>query len=150
MRLERRNMDNCSLTQRFIFATQRHRKTMEKELSQTGVHRGQHRLLMHLSRHPDASQTEIASHLKVSTATVAVAVKKLEKGGYITRVIDGNDNRFNKVMLTQRGVHVVDQSKLLIEQIENTMYDGFSEEEKECFADYLERIYKNLGKIVEE
>lgn len=144
-----RHYNGYKVTQKFVFTMQQYRKMAEQGLSKTGIHRGQHHLLMYLAHHPDTSQTDIANCLKVSTATIAVAVKKLEKGGYINRVIDGKDNRFNKVMLTDKGQQVVEQSKVIMESLEAKMYEGFSEEEVLQLTNYLERIYKNLGTAME-
>ena len=143
-------MSDYNVTQKFIFMIHRYKKVMEKELAETGIHRGQHYLLMYLAHHSDASQTEIANCLKVSTATIAVATKRLEKGGYINKVVDGNDNRFNKVMITEKGASVVKQSEQIVKSQTEEMYDGFSEEELMQLGDFLDRIYENLGKIMEE
>ena len=79
-----------------------------------------------------------------------MATKRLEKGGYINKVVDGNDNRFNKVMITEKGASVVKQSEQIVKSLTEEMYDGFSEEELMQLGDFLDRIYENLGKIMEE
>ena len=77
-----------------------HRCILEMRLKNTGVYRSQHQILMILTDHTNLSQKELAERLYVSTATIAVSVKKLEQGGYITRIMDQNDNRMNKLCLT--------------------------------------------------
>ena len=49
-----------------------------------------------MAEHSNASQKELAEYLNVTAATVAVSVKKLEKGGYITRIVDQEDNRYQQ------------------------------------------------------
>ena len=75
------------LTQ-YIRIMKLHRSILEQRLNKTGVYRSQHQILTTLAEHSNASQKEIAEYLNVTAATIAVSVKKLEKGGYITRIVD--------------------------------------------------------------
>ncbi|HCS74075.1 MAG TPA: MarR family transcriptional regulator, partial [Clostridiales bacterium] len=52
---------------------------MQSCLDETGVYQAQHRLLMAISRKPYSSQKKLAEAMQVSTATVAVSLKKLEQ-----------------------------------------------------------------------
>lgn len=124
-----------------------HRSILEKEVRRTGVYRSQHQILMYLSNHSDASQKDIASFLGVSTATIAVTLKKLEKAGYIRRVADPADNRCNRIWMTEKGEEIVAHSQEIFYHVEETMFKGFGTEEKEQLNEYLERIYRNLEEI---
>ena len=74
---------------------------------------------MEISRNPNASQNDIARQMDISAATVAVALKKLESGGYISKEVDEEDNRLNKITITEKGNKVVEQSKQIFEMIES-------------------------------
>ena len=76
-----------------IFVSQLHRRTLEQLVGETGLHRGQHRMLMTLSEYEFGSQTELANGLEISAATVAVSLKKLEKGGYIRKTVKVSSDR---------------------------------------------------------
>ena len=52
---------------------------MQNYLDETGVYQSQHRLLMEISRNPNASQKDIARIMDVSAATVAVSLKNLKR-----------------------------------------------------------------------
>lgn len=121
-----------------------HRGLMEKRVSKTGVYRGQHHLLMEISAMPNASQKELAEREHVSGATVAVSLKKLEKGGYIERGVAENDNRYHQIRITEKGSRVVDKSIRIFRKTEEDLMKGFSEEEKEQFLEYLYRVYRNI------
>ena len=82
-----------------MFINQIHRRKIEKLLDGTGLHRAQHRMLMTLSDCPVTSQVELANILEVSAATVAVSLKKLEKGGYIQKTQQEQDSRVRFVEL---------------------------------------------------
>ena len=79
-------------------------------LNKDGLYRVQHQLLMCVYKYPDASQKELARIQNVSTAAVAVTLKKLEKGGYVGRIVDRDDNRYNKIRITEKGRKEVERS----------------------------------------
>lgn len=120
------------------------RRVMEKKAAVTGVYRSQHQLLMTLFFRQDISQAALAGHMDISPAAVAVTLKKLEKGGYITRENRENDNRANKIVITQKGHETIYRSIELFEEIDKGMFEGFSEEDIAAFSGYLDRIHENL------
>ncbi len=130
-----------------IFVNQMHRRKMEKFLSGTGIHRAQHRLLMTLSENEFESQSELARTLDISTATVAVSLKKLERDGYIQKLVKEQDSRANFVKLTLKGEEVVKESRKRIGDLEKQMMQGFSEEELITLRRFLRHIYDNLSEI---
>ena len=79
------------LTENWMDVNHLHRTILERKLNQNGLYRSQHQLLMYISDHPNQSQKEIARLNRISPATAAVTLKKLEKGGYITRIVDQED-----------------------------------------------------------
>ncbi len=132
------------LSWKIIHISHKHRHVMEKLFDSTGVFQGQHRMLMCISDNDFYSQKEIAAHMKISTATVAVSLKKLEKGGYIEKIVDEKDNRLNKIVLTNKAKAIVNDSKKMFDTVEANMFKNFSDEEKKQFKEYLERIEGNL------
>ncbi len=119
------------------------KRVIGKKVEDTGIYRSQHRLLMILGKNPDCSQTAIANKLEISPAAVAVSLKKLEKAGYITRSCDAEDNRMNHVVITDKGRKAIDQSILYFQEIEDAMFEGFSQEELETYAAFLGRVIQN-------
>lgn len=132
---------------RYMRIMKLHRYILDERLKETGVYRSQHQILMMLSDHSNVSQKEIAERLYVSTATIAVSVKKLEKGGYITRVMDQEDNRMNKLCLTEKGKHTVKHSREFFHNVEERMFRDFSAEEMAAMGQYLDRVYDNLSHL---
>lgn len=122
------------------------RDLMERRVNKTGVFRSQHHLLMGISRFPEISQKELAEMEHISGATVAVSLKKLEKGGYIERAADEHDSRCNHIRITEKGDGVVRESIQIFQSIETELLDGFSEDEKKRLLEYLTRIGQNIKK----
>ncbi len=130
-----------------LFVTDKNlKRTIEKRVEGTGVYRSQHRLLMMLGENPDISQTMLAEKLEVSPAAVAVSLKKLEKSGYIARQCSEDDNRINRVVITEKGQDVIEKSINYFKEMDRTFFEGFSEEEKNQFENMLERITTNSEK----
>lgn len=133
----------------YMEITRMHRSILERKFSQTGVYRSQHQLLMYIAKHPNASQKEIAEQYKISTAAVAVSLKKLEKGGYIRRAVDEKDNRYNQIDLTPRGLEIVETSQKIFGEVEEAMFQGFSGEDFERLTGYLDRLSGNLEQMLQ-
>ncbi len=119
------------------------KRVISKKVEDTGIYRSQHRLLMILGKHPDCSQTVLAEKMEVSPAAVAVSLKKLEKSGYIKKQCDEEDGRMNHVVITDKGRDAIHQSILHFQEIEDAMFDGFSDEELELYATFFKRLLTN-------
>lgn len=128
-----------------------HRSLAGAKMSVTGIHRSQHMILMYLFRCKDkVSQKDIAEHFEISPAAVTASIKKLEKGGYISRCSSKSDNRFNEIELTEKGKEVVDYSFNSFDEIDNKSFKGISKQEKETLVVLLDKIILNLKAISEE
>ena len=130
-----------------IFINQMHRKKMERLLEGTGLHRAQHRLLMTLSEGKFESQAELAAVLEISTATVAVSLKKLERDGYIQKTTKKDDSRAKFVSLTEKGEDVVARSREIFAYMDQSVIRGFSEEELVTLRKFLKQMYDNVKEI---
>lgn len=119
------------------------RRAIERGVKDTGLHRSQHRILMFLGRHPDCSQTMLANLLEVSPAAVAVALKKLEKSGYIERQCNELDNRMNHVVVTEKGMEAIHMSCIYFQKVEKALLQGISEEEMDAAEKFLMKVIQN-------
>jgi len=76
--------------------------------------------------------------------------EKLEKGGYIKRETVEEDNRFNKITITEKGNKVVEQSKQIFDLVHQKVFEGFSEEEKRTLFTLLQKLNSNLDRMEAE
>lgn len=127
----------------FRLTDQSFRRAIDKKVAGTGVYRSQHRILMMLGEHPDCSQTELAETLDISSAAVAVTLKKMERAGYISRQCNAEDNRMNHVVMTEKGKRTIDISLSYFQEIEDALLKGFSEDEMALLEEFFLRIIKN-------
>jgi DNA-binding MarR family transcriptional regulator len=86
-----------------VRAAKLHRFVVADRLARVGLHVGQDLLLLELSRADGVSQRELADRLGVEQATVGVALRRLESGGFVQRRAAVDDARVRAVFLTERG-----------------------------------------------
>jgi len=134
----------------FMCTDRMHRKGFERLVARLGIHRSQHFLLMNIARGNIGSQKELAERLGISTAAVAVTLKKLEAGGYIERTADDRDSRNNHIGITEKGRKVVGESKEYLSLLDETMFRGIDEESLAVFTACLEKMKENLTLFLEE
>jgi DNA-binding MarR family transcriptional regulator len=68
----------------------------------------------------------------------------METAGFITRLRDDQDKRISRVALTPSGREKLFQSLQLIEEMDQNVFGGFSEQEQAEVSNYLARIHTNL------
>lgn len=139
--------ENREIIGTLMCAMRLHHKVVEKNISALGIHHGQHHLLMRLARQDWKSQKELADSLEISTATVAVSLKKLENGSYIKRAAIPDDNRYNQLEITKKGRDVVKESCKIFEQLDEAMFWNFTEEEKESLYQLVRKLNQNLARL---
>ncbi len=125
-----------------------HMKVFDKCLGYMNIHRSQHRVLMYLARTGTAvSQKNIAAEFEISPAAVAVTLKKLEEGGYIERTAHENDNRFNAVSITEKGLDIVNATREAFFEVDMLMFDQLSTDELKSLSDCLLKMHDSLKKM---
>ena len=72
-----------------------------------------------------------------------MALKKLEKAGYIARACDDKDNRMNHVVVTPKGLEAIRISCIHFQEVENALLKGFSDEELDAAERFLRRFIQN-------
>lgn len=131
---------------KMIAAMKWHRRMFDTMREKTGLGRSAHRALMILSDHGDLSQTALAERLEISTAAVAVLLKKMEAEGYLLRTANTNDSRTNSIKLTEQGQAIVVRSRKEFSAIDKAVFEGFSEAEMRSLIGYLDRVQSNMEK----
>lgn len=126
-----------------------HRNLIDSRAMGLGIHRTQHRILMYLSRHGKLkSQKALAEHLDITPAAVTGALKKIEQDGYIERTL-GKDNRYNEVVITEKGREVVRKTKELFSKTDRSLFDGFTQDELDIYILCLEKLQANIKRQLE-
>ncbi|MBO5715342.1 MAG: MarR family transcriptional regulator, partial [Clostridia bacterium] len=128
-----------------------HRTVFERNISKMGIHHSQHHLLMYIAKEKEIpSQKQIAEKFGITSAAVARSLKSLEAEGYIQRSNVEDDNRFKRIIITDKGREIIEKSHQLFEEIDNSMYEDFSEEDILKFNEYLDKMQSKLIEKNEE
>ena len=88
---------------------------------------------------------EIAKKTSKDKSTITVLVNKLLKLGYIKKVKSKQDNRVTFIVLTKKAEDIKDKYIKICRNLNQTVYKGFSENEKEVFLTLLKRMNDNLS-----
>ena len=88
------------------------------------------------------SISEIADYLRVARPSVTMAVKKLEKRGYLTRQTSATDGRVVRVLLTREGRKVEKYHHQYHMAMAKTVEQVFTPEEQDCLIRAVETLNK--------
>ena len=115
-------------------------KFMVERLREHGFSGAMYMILLHVDRHPGASQDSIANHMYIDKCNVARRTKKLEELGYIRRETDQADRRQNNLYLTDKGRELVPVIKTYLSQWGQGMTESLSEKEKDTLITLLTKM----------
>ena len=115
---------------------------MSEHLRDYGLAGAMYLILLHIERHPGATQDSIANHMFIDKCNVARRTKKLESLGYLYRETNQNDRRQNNLYLTDQGRQLVPVIRGYLAQWGQGVTAGLSAQE--C-ASLLELLTKLIG-----
>jgi len=123
---------------------------MSIRLEPYGIGRGQHRFLMELFFHNGMSQGEIAHDLSIDKSTVARALMKLEKAGFVRRERDSTDRRVISVYLTDKAESIKEPLFSVLSNWTYTLADGLADEERNQALALLRHMTDNANRALTE
>ncbi|MDA8371454.1 MAG: MarR family transcriptional regulator [Nocardiopsaceae bacterium] len=84
-------------------ATRAHRADLQHRMAQLGLHLGQELLIVDIHHNPDTTQAELVQRIGMEQPTIAKALTRMERSGFVQRTADPADRRVARVRLTERG-----------------------------------------------
>ena len=122
-----------------------HRINIHKQASKNGLYFGQPPILEYVANHKHCTQREVADFMKVSPASIATSVKRMQKAGLLEKMTDDSDLRYNRLKITEKGKELTNKCRKDFDKVDAQMFSGFSNEECEQLYGYYERMIKNLS-----
>ena len=101
-------------------------------------------ILFQLNKNGKMTMSELAKAINRDKSTATVLVRKLEKEGFVSIISDKKDKRNKNILLSQKGMEYTKITTEISNELLSTFYKGFSNQEKQNFLEYLERIEKNF------
>ncbi len=92
----------------------------------------------------EVSQKDVEAYLSLRGSTVTHILNRMEESGTIVRRKSARDSRFNHLVLTEKGEKFEPQFFQVLDQVEQLMTAGMSEEEKTLLKSLLQRVLSNL------
>lgn len=94
------------------------------------------------------SQEDVSVNLKIDKTTVGKALLSLEKKDCVLRVKDDKDRRINRLSLTKMGSTKIKRLLDLHDNWLNEVLTVLSEEEREQFEDYCNRLLLKAEQLI--
>jgi DNA-binding MarR family transcriptional regulator len=121
-----------------------------EQLKEYGIGKGQHIFLNALFKQDGLSQEELSDILKIDKGTTAKALKKLEAQGYVIRTVRAEDKRSYQVHLTDKAWQIKGKLREVLTNWRHILSKDFSEEEQQQALKYLEKMWNNVTRHIEE
>ncbi len=119
-------------------------EAVRSQMEDADVHPRQGPILNLLLHRHAVSQADLMREMKVSAATVAVSLARLEKLGYVARERNQQNQRANVLTLTPEGRRKAESMHKLMHDIGLNALRDFTDEEKEVLRALCQRMEENL------
>ncbi len=117
-------------------------------LEAIGIYRGQPPVLHILHEQDGLTQSELASRLELTPATVTKMLQRLEKAGFVQRQTDAEDQRVSRVYLTEAGRAIQGDVAAALGQLAQESFSDFTLEERVIMRRLLLQVRENLSRVV--
>ncbi|MED4202920.1 MarR family winged helix-turn-helix transcriptional regulator [Neobacillus mesonae] len=113
------------------------------ELGKHELHRAQWTIIYYLENFGSATLVELSNYQGVEKPTITRTVSQLEKLGYVAHV-PGEDKREKRMQLTDAGKQLYQTVRVTVDEYEEEILQGISEEELKTTITMMEEIRKNI------
>ncbi|MCX5579968.1 MarR family winged helix-turn-helix transcriptional regulator [Kaistia terrae] len=110
-----------------------------------GLTRAQWQVLAYLFHNQGSNQASVAEALDVEPITLSRHIDRLEAMGYVARVPDPADRRARRLHLTESVSPLLDQMKVIGNQVIDTALEGISPDEAEVLIRLLSKMRCNMA-----
>ncbi len=101
-------------------------------------------LIEYIAGNPDCGVQEVAEALSLSTPTVSISVRQLEKSGLIARKPNPRDGRAVQLCLTPKGEDVHQRARAFHRQKFEKLLSGINSEERDLLVSLLEKALNRV------
>ncbi|MEE3954668.1 MarR family winged helix-turn-helix transcriptional regulator [Peribacillus frigoritolerans] len=115
------------------------------QLNKHDLHRAQWSILYYLNNYGSATLVELANYQSVEKPTITRTIARLEELGYVEHV-PSKDKREKRMRLTELGKKVYNEVRVTIDQYEQEILKGITEEEQLAAIRIMGEIRNNIIK----
>ncbi len=92
---------------------------------------------------PNIEQAQIAAMIAYDRATIGGVIDRLEKKGYVSRVVSKQDRRARQCQLTEQGKKVFDKVTPVVEALQQDILKGLSRDERNQLVALAQKVILN-------
>lgn len=130
---------------KYVSAIYRHLQILiADELKPYRIGSGQYIFLITIAGREGITQKALSEELLIDKTTTAKAVSKLEAEGYVKRVAAQEDQRFNRLLLTEAGREVLPKVKEKLRQLVGVGRQDMTDAEYATLISLLKRMLTNV------
>ncbi|WP_227982228.1 MarR family winged helix-turn-helix transcriptional regulator [Nocardia spumae] len=117
-----------------------HRVDLTHRLAELGLHPGQELIVVDLHENPGSTQAELVERMGIEQPTVAKAISRMERSGFVERSPDDSDRRVIRLRLSARGLQAVDSVRAAWRDAETVVTRHLSGAERRQLVSLLQRV----------
>ncbi|WP_374104003.1 MarR family winged helix-turn-helix transcriptional regulator [Bacillus sp. ISL-18] len=115
-------------------------------LAEHQLYRAQWSILYYLAQHGTATLVELSHYMSVEKPTITRTISRLEELGYVEHV-PGKDKREKRMQLSDAGKKVYQDVRVTIDQYEQEILAGITEQQQIETIQIMEEIQHNIYKV---
>ena len=92
--------------------------------------------------------TDIVNELFIAKSHVSLSVNLLNTKGYIKKMQDKEDKKITHLQLTERADEILEITNAKIKELENKLFNGITEEDKENMERIFNIFYANVREVL--
>lgn len=138
-------MDIRYLGMQFFMINVLRRNLVQKKTAGFDLRHGQLPLLEAVMRSPGCSQRELAETLRVTPASIAQSVARLERAGFLEKHVDARNRRCNRLFATDTGKNAAALYRRSFDEANDFTFAGLSEAQLVQLSALFEAILNNFG-----
>ncbi len=120
------------------------RRKVNSLISDEDITFEQYEVLKCLSGQDGMKQTDISKRINKDPATLTKMLYLLENRGYVLRGLFSKDRRVSNVYITAKGEEKVSEITKIIDELNESVTDGFSFSSIMAFKEFVYKLNKNL------
>lgn len=137
-----------SIDRRMLIMVKQFHQVLRSRLPDTPLVRYQ-ALILHIHQREQApSQTDLVQYLGIDKASMVRILDELGDAGLIRRTPRENDRRCYQIQLTETALNQLPTLEKGVQELQDEMFAGFSNTERETFLNLLTRMQENLRNTV--
>lgn len=122
-----------------------HRNVMRRFFSDCGLFNGHPFMLFLIRETPGITPAQLAKQMDIAPASATISLKRMEAAGLLQREPDPNDGRIVRLTLTPEGQAMDDLCRQGKTFTVETLFRGFSDDERQALSQMLARMQQNLA-----